>query len=192
MGKARGAAQRPGGVARGAGAAGPGGRGGPRSTISRRDRARPRGQRAAEGPGRAGGRGAGGGCRRLGLAGTAARARQVLGRGAGAPACAARGCLPGAPPGKTAPDGPALGRPRHPRPGTVPLWLPCEAFNKLGRRPPTGAGPRLGERGAAPGRPHRTPTAAGARHLPPEALVGEGGELGGSRWSARGAEERAL
>lgn len=72
----------------------------------------------------------------LGFTGTAARARQVLGaRGRGDGVRRARVSLrspSGAPPGNTAPDGPALGHPRHPCPGTAPLGCPPRPSTNLG------------------------------------------------------------
>lgn len=174
---------------------GPGGLGRRPSATCRRDPARPRGERAAR-TRRAGRRGAGVAAPAgPGLARTAGRARQVrraLGGGS-ALRRAARGC--GSPRRRRAPpppDGPSPSPPAQSPPRRCAAPRPSPNLGAALRPQP---GPELPERGAVPGRPPPRPgprLGRAGRHLPREAPGGRGRRaLGGSFWSARGAEERA-
>lgn len=177
---------------------GRGGLGRPPSATCRRDRARPRGERATKDP--SGQEGAEPGSRPgagRGSPGPRPERAKCAGRGAGARACAPRRApVPTLP--RTAWDGRpqtarARGHPHHPRAGSTPLQLPSEAFKKTWAPPsdrsPSRSFPSAGQPRATPTRPR-----LGIRgwHLPPRGAGGSGRRaLGGSRSSARGTEERA-
>lgn len=90
----------------------------------------------------------------LGLAGPRPKRAKCAGRGAGARACAARGCLSPKPRrGRPPPDGPGP-RPPAPSPArrcAAPAAL--RALRKLGIRPPTAAQARAWRARGCPGRP---------------------------------------
>lgn len=205
MGKARGAAPRgragwPGARARAR--RGPGGLGRRPSATCRRDPARPRGERAA-GTRRAGWRGAGvAAAAGWGLArdrGPSAPSAQSAGRRLGRAPRAGAGPRGGAG-GRAAPGRPQPPATRaRPRPrrcaaraalrGLPQTWAPPPPTPPPTDRSPGRSFPSAGQPRAAPPGPRLR---LGGRHLPPEAPGGRGRRaLGGSRWSARGAEERA-
>ncbi|XP_045840867.1 collagen alpha-1(I) chain-like [Meles meles] len=183
-------AERPGGVARGAGAAGPreGLAGGPArpAGVTRSDR----GASGLRGPG--GREGAGRGSRlrpARGSPGPRAERAKCCGRRAEGSARAPRaGAGPGGGAGPRRP-------PRRPRPGAAPLRLPSEAFPKLGRRPPTAAlaaAPRARGRPTPPSPPPPGPDSRGPNgtYLPWR-RAGEGGELSAAPAGVRGARRSA-
>lgn len=130
----------------------------------------------------------------LGLAGTAAKARQVRGaRGRGSGVRCAPVSFPEARPGKAAPRRPQSTATRA-IPGSALRRFSCPArpSENLGAALQPQPKPEPGERGAAPGCPYRAPTPAGGLHLPSEAPGRRGRRaFSSSCWSALCAEERA-
>lgn len=116
------------------------------------------------------------------------------GRGAGAPACAARGCLfPKPRRGKATADGPG---PPPPAPSPPLRCAAPAALHGLQKTwaPPSNHSPSQGlvSAGSPRAAPHRTRVAASGPHLPSQAPVGRGKRaLRGYSWSAQSAEERA-
>lgn len=156
MGKARGAAPKgregwPGARAQ----RGRGGLGRPPSATCRHDRVRLRGEQAAKGPGRAGRRGAEWQLQHVGARRDRGQsAPSARGAGPGLRRALRSGVFPRSPAGEGRPQtAPVHGHPRHPRFGAAPLQLPCEAFRKLGRRPPTAAQARAWRARGCPGLP---------------------------------------
>lgn len=151
------------------GAAVLGGLGRPPSATCRRDPARPRGERAARDPGGQEGAEPGSRPRQVGARrdrGQSAPSAQRAGQGWGVRrAGASRQSIPG----KAAPDGPGPPPPRPSAAPLAPLPPPSQAFNKLGRRPPTAAQARASQARAGPGPPTVPRLRLCVLHLPPEA-----------------------